>query len=84
LDQLLLFPAVKRVGTIRRWASTVSGYNPKSREKTLRHYLDQYAAGLRKRDFPDDVVTQDVASLEIAVRVEISRLLQYDPTGRSA
>jgi len=83
LNQLLLFPAVKRVGTIRRWASAVSGYNPKSREKTLRHYLDQYAEGLRKRDFPDEVVTRDVASLETAVRVEISHLLQYDP-GRSA
>jgi hypothetical protein len=83
MDQLLLFPAVKRIGKIRGWANTVSGYNPKSREKTLQIYLGRFADGLRRQGFADDVVNREIASLEVAVRVEIGRLLHYCP-GRSA
>jgi hypothetical protein len=84
VSQLLQFPAVKRTGTIRRWASTIAGYHKgKSRENTIRLRLETFAEGLRRIGFGEDMVTQETASLETALRVEVSRLLQYAP-GRSA
>jgi hypothetical protein len=83
MSQLLLFPATRRVGTIRRWASNIATYNKvKSREKIIRCRLDVFAEGLRKVGFEESMVIQETASLETALRVEISRLLQYAP-GRS-
>jgi hypothetical protein len=84
MSQVLLFPATRRVGTIRRWASNIATYNKVlSRENTIRSRLNIFAEGLRRVGFGEDVVTQETASLETALRVEIGRLLQYDP-GRFA
>jgi hypothetical protein len=45
--------------------------------------VDTFADGLRRTGFGEDVITQETASLETALRVEIGRFLQYSP-GRSA
>jgi hypothetical protein len=76
--KLLLFPAVKRTGIIRRWARNIATYRKiKSRENTIKIRLETFATGLRRVGIEEDVITRETASLETALRVEISRWMQY-------
>ncbi len=77
-SQILLFPAVKRVGIIRRWARNIATYRKiKARENTIRIRLETFATGLRRVGIEEGVITRETASMETALRVEISRLMQY-------
>jgi len=66
------------VGIIRRWARNIATYRKiKARENTIRIRLETFATGLRKVGIEEDVITREMASMETALRVEISRLMQY-------
>ncbi len=83
--QIVLFPAAKRIGTIRRWAYTIACYKRvQSQEKVLRHRLNTFAEGLRKIGFAEDEIARETTSLEAAIRREIARLMMAARAGRLA
>ncbi len=94
LSNLILFPAIRRIGIIRRWGrelacrspqNITAGGNPKAvstREKVLRLRLNQFAEGLRKVGFPEDIITRETAVMEGAVRREISRVVMAARAGK--
>jgi hypothetical protein len=77
-SKIVLVPAVKRVGIIRRWARNIATYRKiKARENTIRIRLETFATSLRRVGIEEGVITRETASMETALRVEITRLMQY-------
>jgi Family of unknown function (DUF6074) len=69
--EVIPFPAVRRIGFIRRQARLLAHYNPDAAERTLAAQLNAQRAAMLRRSIPPEVVERELRSLELAVRTEL-------------
>ena len=73
--QVIPFPAVRRVGSIRKLARLLASYSEQGAERTLNAQLNaQYRAMLR-RNIQPEIIEAELRSLELAIRTELWMLL---------
>jgi hypothetical protein len=69
--QLIPFPAVRRVGLIRKLARLMASYSPDGGERALYARLNIQYNAMVSRGMPPDVVERELRSLELAIRTEL-------------
>jgi hypothetical protein len=69
--QLIPFPAVRRVGLIRKLAKLMASYSPDGGERALYARLNIQHTAMVRRGMPPDVVERELRVLECAVRTEL-------------
>lgn len=73
MADLILFPAFRRIGSIRRTAKCLAGYRASGAEKTLAHRLRQHRDALLRIGFSQTEVEADTRALEFAIRAETAK-----------
>ncbi len=68
---LIIFPMVHRIGSIRRLARAVEGYDHDAAERILRKPLEQMHAALLRRGLPAAEAEQEMRDFRAALAVEI-------------
>lgn len=68
---LIPFPAVRRIGLIRKLARLMASYSPEGGERALYARLNVQYNAMISRGMPSNVVERELRALEYAVRTEL-------------
>lgn len=71
MAEIVPFPTVRRVGMIRNMARLLATYSADAAERTLHARLDATRDAMLRRGLKPEVVTDEVRSLELAIRAEL-------------
>jgi hypothetical protein len=69
--QLIPFPAVRRVGLIRKLARLMASCSPEGGERTLYARLNVQYNAMVSRGLPPEAIECELRSLELAVRARL-------------
>jgi hypothetical protein len=71
MADLILFPSVRRTGTIMRMARMMARYNPEGAERALAERLRDSRKSLLRKGISEEVATREVKAFELAVRAQL-------------
>jgi hypothetical protein len=69
--EIVPFPAVRRIGFIRKLARLMASYSPEGGERALYVRLNAQYSAMMKRGLSPEVVERELQALECAVRTEL-------------
>lgn len=72
---LVPFPLARRVELIQRQAQRALELTPNQGIRHIERQLDCQAAAMRRRGFSEDLITQEIASMEAAIRTAMWHLV---------
>ena len=69
--QIVPFPSVRRIGSIRKLARLMASYSVDGAEHMLTTKLNAQSKAMVRRQIPPDVIARELRSFELAVRAEL-------------
>jgi hypothetical protein len=81
---VLVFPITRRGDQVRALAAQMAARPRDQAERHLAFQLRRKFHGLRRKRIPDDTARREIRSFELAVRVELWRLVMRAPQPHNA
>jgi Family of unknown function (DUF6074) len=75
MAMIIPFPLARRVGQIRKQAQSMAWRSQDTAERYLEHYLDIQRETLMKRGIDAEVIAQQCRHMEVAIRCQLTRVL---------